>query len=43
MRLGTSSKNHHIDRQATLIEDEVLEALLATAASSLRPTSIGET
>ncbi len=26
-RLGTYSKNHHIDRQATLIESEVLEAL----------------
>ena len=26
-RLGTYSKNHHIDRQATLIEAEVLEAL----------------
>jgi MOSC domain-containing protein YiiM len=26
-RLGTYSKSHHIDRQATLIEAEVLEAL----------------
>ena len=40
MRLGTYSKNHHIDRQATLIEAEVLDALARDrAASSLHPTS----
>ena len=37
-------QEHHLDRQVTLIEVEVLETLaLATTASSLRPTSIGAT
>src|SRR5579862_6633283 len=37
MRLGTYSKNHHIDRQATLIEIEVLEALARDRGIELRP------
>ena len=42
-RLGTYSKKHHVDRQATLIEVEVPEALARRPQRSLRPTSIGET
>ena len=37
MRLGTYSKNHHIDRQATLIEAEVLEALARDRGIELAP------
>jgi hypothetical protein len=37
-RRGIYSKKHHIDRQATLVEIESLEALPATTTSSLRPT-----
>lgn len=37
MRLGTYSKNHHIDRQATLIEAEVLEALARDSGVELAP------
>ena len=37
MRLGTYSKNHHIDRQATLIEAEVLEALARDRGVELAP------
>lgn len=36
-RLGTYSKNHHIDRQATLIESEVLEALARDRGIELAP------
>lgn len=36
-RLGTYSKNHHIDRQATLIEAEVLEALARDRKIELAP------
>jgi hypothetical protein len=36
-RLGTYSKNHHIDRQATLIEVEVLEALARDRGIQLAP------
>ena len=36
-RLGTYSKNHHIDRQATLIEAEVLEALARDRSIDLAP------
>ena len=36
-RLGAYSKNHHIDRQATLIEDEVLEALGRDRGVDLAP------
>ena len=36
-RLGTYSKNHHIDRQATLIEVEVLEALARDRNVDLPP------
>ena len=36
-RLGTYSKNHHIDRQATLIEIEVLEALARDRSIELSP------
>ena len=36
-RLGTYSTNHHIDRQATLIESEVLEALARDRAIDLAP------
>jgi MOSC domain-containing protein YiiM len=36
-RLGTYSKNHHIDRQATLIEVEVLEALARDRDIELAP------
>jgi MOSC domain-containing protein YiiM len=36
-RLGTYSKNHHIDRQATLIEVEVLEALARDRRIELAP------
>jgi MOSC domain-containing protein YiiM len=36
-RLGTYSKNHHIDRQATLIEAEVLEALARDRGIDLAP------
>jgi MOSC domain-containing protein YiiM len=36
-RLGTYSKNHHIDRQATLIEIEVLEALARDRGIELAP------
>lgn len=36
-QLGTYSKNHHIDRQATLIEDEVLEALSRDRGVHLAP------
>src|SRR5271154_2687367 len=35
--LGTYSKRHHIDRQATLIEDEVLEALARDRGVELAP------
>jgi MOSC domain-containing protein YiiM len=35
--LGTYSKNHHIDRQATLIEVEVLEALARDRRIDLAP------
>lgn len=35
--LGTYSKNHHIDRQATLIEAEVLEALARDRSIELAP------
>jgi MOSC domain-containing protein YiiM len=37
MRLGTYSKKHHIDRQATLIEVEVLEALARDRSIELAP------
>src|ERR1700733_10716019 len=37
MGLGTYSKNHHIDRQATLIEIEVLEALARDRGIELAP------
>jgi MOSC domain-containing protein YiiM len=37
MGLGTYSKNHHIDRQATLIEAEVLEALARDRGIELAP------
>src|ERR1700730_9004836 len=37
MGLGTYSKNHHIDRQATLIEAEVLEALARDRGVELAP------
>jgi MOSC domain-containing protein YiiM len=37
MGLGTYSKNHHIDRQATLIEAEVLEALVRDRGVELAP------
>jgi len=36
-RLGTYSRNHHIDRQATLIEVEVLEALARDRGIQLTP------
>ena len=36
-RLGTYSKKHHIDRQATLIEVEVLEALARDRGIKLAP------
>jgi len=36
-RLGTYSKKHHIDRQATLIEAEVLEALARDRGVELLP------
>jgi MOSC domain-containing protein YiiM len=36
-RLGTYSKNHHIDRQVTLIEVEVLEALARDRGIELAP------
>jgi len=36
-RLGTYSKNHHIDRQATLIEVEALEALARDRSVMLAP------
>jgi MOSC domain-containing protein YiiM len=36
-RLGTYSKKHHIDRQATLIEVEVLEALARDRSVELAP------
>jgi MOSC domain-containing protein YiiM len=36
-RLGTYSKNHHIDRQVTLIEAEVLEALARDRSVELAP------
>jgi len=36
-RLGTYSKKHHIDRQATLIEVEVLEALARDRSVQLAP------
>jgi len=36
-RLGTYSKNHHIDRQATLIEVEALEALARDRNVMLAP------
>jgi MOSC domain-containing protein YiiM len=36
-RLGTYSKNHHIDRQVTLIEVEVLEALARDRDIELAP------
>jgi len=36
-RLGTYSKNHHIDRQATLIEVEALEALARDRRVMLAP------
>jgi MOSC domain-containing protein YiiM len=36
-RLGTYSKNHHIDRQATLIEVETLEALARDHRIALAP------
>jgi len=36
-RLGTYSKNHHIDRQVTLIEVEVLEALARDRNVELAP------
>ena len=36
-RLGTYSKNHHIDRQATLIESEVLDALARDRGIELAP------
>ncbi len=36
-RLGTYSKGHHIDRQATLIEVEVLEALARDRGIELAP------
>jgi MOSC domain-containing protein YiiM len=35
--LGTYSKNHHIDRQVTLIEVEVLEALARDRSIELAP------
>ncbi|MDX6456699.1 MAG: hypothetical protein QOE55_396, partial [Acidobacteriaceae bacterium] len=37
MMLGTYSKNHHVDRQATLIEAEVLEALARDRGVELAP------
>ena len=37
MRLGTYSKNHHIDRQITLIEIETLEALARDRHVDLTP------
>jgi MOSC domain-containing protein YiiM len=36
-RLGSYSKNHHIDRQATLIEVEALEALARDRSVMLAP------
>lgn len=36
-RLGTYSKNHHVDRQVTLIEVEVLEALARDRDLELSP------
>jgi len=36
-RLGTYSKNHHIDRQVTLIEVEVLDALARDRGIDLAP------
>jgi len=36
-RQGTYSKNHHIDRQVTLIETEVLEALARDRGIELAP------
>ncbi len=36
-RLGTYSKKHHIDRQVTLIEVEVLEALACDRSVELAP------
>lgn len=36
-RLGTYSKSHHIDRQVTLIEVEVLEALVRDRSIELAP------
>src|SRR5260370_31239916 len=36
-RLGTYSKKHHIDRQATLIEVEVLEAIARDRRIELAP------
>src|ERR1700676_4632629 len=38
MRLGTYSKKHHLDRQVTLIEVEVLEAIARDSGIELGPS-----